>query len=81
MRDDGIFPGDVVVVQKQHTARTGDTVIALWNGEATIKTYHRKAGMIELHPANETMKPMVVKETDSFHIEGIVVGVIRHMRR
>jgi repressor LexA len=67
-------------VQKQHTARNGDTVIALLNGEATIKTYHRKAGVIELH-ANDTMKPVTVKEADSFHIEGIVVGVIRHMRR
>jgi repressor LexA len=81
MRDDGILPGDVVVVQKQDTARNGQTVIALWNGEATIKTYHRKAGVIELHPANETMTPMIVKEADTFHIEGIVVGVIRHLRR
>ncbi len=81
MRDDGILPGDVVVVQKQHTARNGQTVIALLNGEATIKTYHRKAGVIELHPSNDTMKPMTVKEADSFHIEGIVVGVIRHLRR
>jgi repressor LexA len=69
------------VVQKQHTARTGDTVIALLNGEATIKAYERKAGVIQLHPANDTIKPITVKEADSFHIEGIVVGVIRHMRR
>ena len=81
MRDDGILPGDVVVVQKQSTARNGQTVIALVNGEATIKIYHRKAGSVELHPANDTMKPIVVHETDIFHIEGIVVGVIRHLRR
>ena len=81
MRDDGILPGDVVVVQKQAAARNGQTVIALVNGEATIKIYHRKSGAIELHPANETMKPIVVKETDTFHIEGIVVGVIRHLRK
>lgn len=81
MRDDGILPGDVVVVQKQSTARNGETVIALVNGEATIKTYHRKARTIELHPANDTMQPIVVKETDTFRIEGIVVGVIRHLRK
>ena len=81
MRDDGILPGDVVVVQKQSTARNGQTVIALVNGEATIKIYHRKAGSVELHPANDTMKPIVVHETDTLHIEGIVVGVIRHLRR
>jgi repressor LexA len=81
MRDDGILPGDVVVVQKQSTARNGETVIALVNGEATIKVYHRKAQTIELHPANDTMKPIVVKDNDTFHIEGIVVGVIRHLRK
>lgn len=81
MRDEGILPGDVVVVQKQSTARNGQTVIALVNGEATIKIYHRKAGSVELHPANDTMKPIVVQETDTVHIEGIVVGVIRHLRR
>jgi repressor LexA len=81
MRDDGILPGDVVVVQKQDVARNGQTVIALLNGEATIKTYHRTAGAIELHPANEAMTPILVHETDTFHIEGIVVGVIRHLKR
>ena len=81
MRDEGILPGDVVVVQKQSSARNGQTVIALVNGEATIKIYHRKSGSVELHPANDTMKPIVVDGTDTFHIEGIVVGVIRHLRR
>ncbi|WP_447973880.1 transcriptional repressor LexA [Nitrospira sp. Kam-Ns4a] len=79
MRDDGILPGDLVVVQKQGTARNGQTVIALLNGEATIKTYHRKGDRIELHSANETMPPIVVQDTDRLQIEGIVVGVIRHL--
>lgn len=81
MRDDGILSGDVVVVQKQATARNGQTVIALVNGDATIKIYYRKAGAVELHPANDTLKPILVKETDTFTIEGIVVGVIRHLGR
>src|ERR1700704_2662947 len=79
MRDDGILSGDVVVVHKQSTARNGQTVIALVNGEATIKTYYRKLGTVELHPANDTLKPILIKESDTFHIEGIVVGVIRHL--
>lgn len=81
MRGEGILPGDIVVVQKQSTARNGQTVIALVNGEATIKTYFRKGGVVELRPANETMRPIVVKETDTLRIEGIVVGVIRHLRK
>lgn len=37
------------------------------------------AGTVKLHPANDTLKPILVKETDAFHIEGIVVGVIGHL--
>lgn len=81
MRDEGILPGDVVVVQKQATVRNGQTVIALVNGEATIKTYRRKGGVVELQPANDMMQPIVIKDTDTFQIEGIVVGVIRHLKR
>ncbi|MBS0150923.1 MAG: repressor LexA [Nitrospira sp.] len=81
MQNEGIFPGDIVVVQKHSSASNGQTVIALVNGEATIKTYLRKAGTIELHPANDAMQPIVIKPSDSFQIEGIVVGVIRHLRK
>ena len=78
MRDEGILPGDVVIVHKQTTARNGQTVVALVNKEATIKKYYRKANHIELHPANAAMKPIVITAEDEFEIQGILVGVIRH---
>ncbi len=78
MKDDGILPGDLVIVRKQETARNGQTVVALVNREATIKTYYKKDSHIELHPANSAMDPIVVQPSDEFHIEGIVIGVIRH---
>jgi len=78
MKDDGILPGDLVVVRKQGTARNGQTVVALVNNEATIKRYYRKDGRIELHPANAAMKPILVSAQDEFSIQGIVAGVIRH---
>lgn len=81
MRDEGILPDDLVVVRKQETARNGQTVIALINNEATIKTYYRKLGRVELHPANDAMKPIVVKGTDAFKIEGVVTGVIRYCKK
>lgn len=55
--------------------------IALVNGEATIKVYERKDGTVELHPANDAMLPIVVQPTDTFQIEGIMVGVIRHLKK
>lgn len=78
MKDDGILPGDLVVVRKQETARNGQTVVALVNQEATIKTYFKKDSRIELHPSNAGMKPILVEPSDDFHIEGILIGVIRH---
>jgi len=81
MQNEGIFPGDIVVVQKHSSASNGQTVIALVNGEATIKTYYRKAGTVELHPANDAMQPIIIQPSDSLQIEGIVVGVIRHLRK
>ena len=80
MRDEGILPGDLVIVHKQTTARNGQTVVALVNNEATIKKFYRRDGRIELHPANATMQPIIVTDRDEFRIEGTVIGVIRHLR-
>ena len=80
MRDEGILPGDLVIVHKQQTARNGQTIVALVNNEATIKKFYCKADRVELHPANATMQPIMVQDTDEFRIEGIVIGVIRHIK-
>ena len=78
MKEEGILPGDIVVVHKQATARSGQTIVALLDGEATIKKYIRKGDRIELHPANAELKPIVVSPQTEFHIEGVVTGVIRY---
>jgi len=78
MRDDGILPGDIVIVHKQPSARNGQTVVALVNQEATIKRYYKKPDRIELHPSNAAMQPIIVMPEDEFRIEGLVIGVIRH---
>jgi repressor LexA len=78
MVGDGILDGDFVVVRKQAAAENGQTVVALIRGEATVKRLQRKRGRIELHPANPAMQPIIVEGEESFRIEGVVVGVIRH---
>ena len=80
MQDEGILPGDLVIVHKQRTASNGQTIVALVNQEATIKKYYRKEKQIELHPANITMTPIVVTPSDEFVIEGVLIGVIRHCK-
>ena len=75
MIDEQICDGDYVIVEKRSQARNGETVVALLDGgDATLKTFYREKGRIRLQPANETMKPIYVKNC---RIQGIVIGVLR----
>ncbi len=76
MRDEGIFDGDYVIVEKRETARNGERVVALLpNGETTLKAFFReKDGSIRLQPANPEFAPIIVRDCS---IQGVVVGVLR----
>ncbi len=77
MIDDGIWNGDYVVVESRPTAENGETVVALVNGEATVKKFYReKGGRIRLMPANETMAPIIARDKD-VEVRGVVVAVMR----
>ena len=77
MRDAGILDGDIVVVESRETAESGETVVAVLDGAATIKKMHRESGgRIRLQPANETMKPILCDE-DQIQIRGVVVSLMR----
>jgi repressor LexA len=79
MIDDGIHDGDVVVVESRSDASNGATVVALVDGEATVKKLARRRGMVHLVPANERMAPIVVPE-DQVEIRGVVVALLRRYR-
>jgi repressor LexA len=76
MIGDGIHDGDLILLRKQEDAENGQTVVALIDGEATVKRFYRKGPSVELHPANARMKPLVV-EAKKVRIQGVVVGLIR----
>jgi len=77
MIEEQIRDGDVVVVEERETARNGETVIALVDGEnATVKQYQRQGAVIRLVPANPTMDPMEFNE-ERVRVQGVVVGVLR----
>lgn len=78
MVGEGILDGDYVVVRRQATAPNGQTVVAVVDGEATVKRFYRRADRVELHPANPAMEPILVRPEQELKVEGIVVGVIRH---
>ena len=79
MKEDGILDGDFIVVRKQPTAETGETVVALINNEATVKKYYKRNDHVELRPAHAHMEPIIVKG-ESLRIEGKVVGVMRQYK-
>lgn len=76
MIEDGILDGDLIVVKEQNTAKNGDTVVAVIDNEATVKRFYKQTNQIELHPANSSMKPIIVTQGD-FQIKGVLVGLIR----
>jgi repressor LexA len=74
MVDAGILDGDIVVVQKQDTARDGEIIVALVGEEATVKTFYRESDHIRLQPENPTMEPI---RTRDVQILGRMVGLLR----
>ncbi len=76
MVDDGILDGDYVVVARREKAESGQTVVALVRGEATLKRYYAEGARVRLQPANAVMKPITVDARD-VTIQGVVTGLIR----
>ncbi len=77
MIDDGIHDGDLVIVQSTANAADGDMVVAMVDGEVTLKRLFRQApGTIRLQPANSEMEPLFVAAAD-LTVQGIVVGLLR----
>ncbi len=70
----GIFSGDQIFVERTNVARNGDTVVALVDDSATVKTFYKENGHIRLQPENDDMEPIIV---DNCEILGKVYGVFR----
>ena len=70
----GILPDDLVVVRPTQQARNGEIVVALFEDEATVKTYNRQNGKLWLMPENPEYEPI---DGDHAQIIGKVISVIR----
>ena len=76
MIEDHIADGDFVVIHKQETARNGERVVAMIDGEVTLKRFYEESETIRLEPANGTMEPIVVPKGQA-QVLGVLVGVVR----
>ena len=74
MLNAGILPGDLAVVRRQQTARSGDIVVALLEDEATVKRLSLRNGQVWLLPENDDYEPIDGNEAV---VLGKVVAVVR----
>lgn len=75
-----ICDGDHVLVRSQAHAEEGEVVVAVIDGEATVKRFRRWKGKVRLEAANPAYPPIVVPDgAPSFRIAGKVVGVYRKL--
>lgn len=78
----GIFPGDRIVVDRalSDSAQQGDVVVAIVNGDMTIKTLGEIDGQVALIPENAHLKPITFKDGDTLEIWGVVTHSLRNFR-
>lgn len=77
MIDAGIEPGDLVVAERQENAKDGDIVVALGDGTgSSLKRLINKGRRYILHPENEKLEDIVVKE---LKIQGVARFVIKKL--
>jgi repressor LexA len=74
----GILPGDMVVVRRQSTADSGDIVVALIGGEATVKRLRIRRNRVELHPENPDFEP-IIPDPRELTLLGKVIEVRRYL--
>lgn len=72
----GIYENDIIIINQQSTADSGEIVVALIEDSATVKRLYRKNGKIILHPENDTMQDMIFDEVT---ILGVVKGLMRKL--
>jgi repressor LexA len=71
-----ILDGDLILVRPQRSAENGEIVVAMLDGEATVKRFYREAGRIRLQPENQTMAPIYASDVE---IVGRVEAVVRRL--
>lgn len=74
----GIHDGDVAVVEKRDLASAGDIVVAIVDGEFTLKTLDRERGKFILRPENPAYP--IIRPQGTLEIFGVLVGLVRRYR-
>lgn len=76
----GIFDDDVVIVASDKEVRNYDVIVAMLDGEVTVKRFEKRNNKVQLIPENDNYSPIPVENKNEFKIIGKVVGVIRWLK-
>ena len=78
MKNAGMLPGDLALIRPQTAAENGDIVVALVDGEATVKRFFRDREQVRLQPENEALEPILIAAGSAeLTIIGKVVSLFR----
>jgi DNA polymerase V len=76
MIEAGIFPNDILIVDRSLEAKHGKVIIAILHGELTVKRLYKKGKRVMLLPENKAYSPITITESDELAIWGVVTSVI-----
>lgn len=77
MVEAGIFDGDIMVVDRAIKPRHGHIVVAVVDGDFTVKRLYQRAGRVKLRAANVTFPEIVPKEGQTIEVWGVVTATIK----
>lgn len=81
MIEEGIEPGDLLVIDRSLEPDDGDLTVCCLDGEFTLKRIHLAPGAVWLIPSNESFDPILVTPDHRFEIWGVVTHTIKNNRR
>lgn len=81
MIEEGIEPGDIIVIDRSLEPADGDLAVCCLDGEFTLKRICLRPSEIWLQPSNEAFDPILVTPDNSFEIWGVVTHTIKNNRR
>ncbi|MGH1540886.1 MAG: LexA family protein [Arenicella sp.] len=80
MKDAGIVPDDILIVDRSKKAIHNKIVIAALDGELTVKRLYRRGGLIKLLPENPDYPDIEIKRESDLVIWGVVIGSFRRFQ-
>ena len=80
MVDAGIYDNDTLIVDRSLTPQNGSVIVALLNGDFTVKYFSKTGSVISLKPGSDSFDCIELTEGDDFEVWGVVTNCIHHLR-